>query len=151
MAFLGAMNVSASGMTAQRQRLDVISENIANMNTTRIEGTEGEEAVPYTRKMVVFQPIAQSDFRNTFDTARGNMIESQGVVVTEIVEDDAAYKILYDPNHPDADENGYVEMPNVDSLTETVDAMAASRAYEANVTAFNAIKAMASKGLEIGR
>lgn len=151
MAFLGAMNISASGMTAQRQRMDVIAENIANIATTRIEGTEGEEAVPYTRKMVVFQPIAQSDFRNSFDTARGNLIESQGVIVTEIVEDDTEYKVLYDPTHPDADADGYVQMPNVDSLTETVDAMAASRAYEANVTAFNAIKAMAAKGLEVGR
>ena len=142
MAFLNAMNISASGLTAQRQRLDIISENLANIHTTRTE-----DGGPYTRKSVVFQPIEQSDFRTVFGNASGG----QGVMVTEIVEDESPYKMLYDPTHPDSDESGYVEMPNVDSLKETTDAMSASRAYEANVTAFNVIKGMAMKGLEIGK
>ncbi|MFI3173633.1 MAG: flagellar basal body rod protein FlgC [Bacillota bacterium] len=155
MAFLNSFNIAASGMTAQRRRLDVVAENISNINSTRTEDDGG----PYTRKMVVFQPIAQSDFKDTFNTLQKNTRRtigrdtdlSQGVMVTEIIEDDTDYKTVYDPTHPDADEAGYVLYPNVEILKETTDAMAASRAYEANVTAFNAIKAMAAKGMEIGR
>ncbi len=154
MAFLNSFNIVASGLTAQRQRLDVVAENISNINTTRTE-----EGGPYTRKMVVFQPIAQSNFKDTFNTLQKNSRHtigrdtelSQGVMVTEIVEDESEYRTVYDPTHPDADEAGYVLYPNVEILKETTDAMAASRAYEANVTAFNAIKAMATKGMEIGR
>lgn len=146
MAFLSAMNISASGMTAQRVRLDTIAENISNSNTTRTENGE-----PYKRKMVVFEPINQGGFRNVFSrTAAGALQEQQGVIATEIIEDETDYKTVYNPNHPDADENGYVKYPNVDLLKETIDSMEASRAYNANVTAFNAIKEMAAKGLEIG-
>lgn len=152
MAFLSSMNIAASGLTAQKLRLDVASENLANINTTRTAGTEeGEDAVPYTRKMVVFQPIAQSDFHDVYNKTKGGSSGAQGVIVSEIVEDDAPYQVKYDPTHPDANAEGYVLLPNVDTLKETTDAMAASRAYEANITAFNAIKTMAMKGLEIGK
>jgi len=146
-AFLNAMNISASGLTAQRARLDVISENISNVNTTRTEGGE-----PYRRRTVVFEPRGKSSFQEIFSkTSRGVASNQRGVIVSEIKEDESPLKSVYDPTHPDADENGYVMMPNVDLLKETLDGMEASRVYDANVTAFNAIKAMASKGLEVGK
>ncbi len=146
MAFLNAMNISASGLTAQRARLDVIAENISNSNTTRTESGE-----PYRRRMVVFEPRNQGGFQEIFNkTSKGEAAQG-GVIVSEIVEDESPLKSVYDPTHPDADENGYVMMPNVDVLKETIDSMEASRAYDANVTAFNAIKAMATKGLEVGK
>ena len=147
MAFLSAMNISASALTAQRMRLDIAAENIANVNTTRTESGE-----PYRRKMVVFEPIEQSNFQAVLNrTRRLSTAEQKGVMVTQIIEDTRDFKMVYNPSHPDADENGYVEMPNVDLLKETVDSMEATRAYDANVTAFNAIKSMATKGLEIGK
>ena len=147
MAFLNAMNISASGLTAQRARLDVTAENISNVNTTRTESGE-----PYRRRMVVFEPRNEGSFQEIFSrTAKGKYTSQQGVIVSEIIEDESPLKSVYDPTHPDADENGYVMMPNVDLLKETIDGMEASRAYDANVTAFNAIKAMATKGLEVGR
>ncbi len=146
MAFLNAMNISASGLTAQRVRLDTIAENISNSNTTRTENGE-----PYRRKMVVFEPMAQDSFKDRLiKAAGGNTNRQQGVIVSQIIEDQSDYKSVYDPTHPDADENGYVMYPNVDLLKETIDSMEATRAYDANVTAFNAIKDMAAKGLEIG-
>ncbi|WP_352399550.1 flagellar basal body rod protein FlgC [Anaerotignum sp.] len=147
MAFLNGMNISASGLTAQRARLDVTAENISNANTTRTESGD-----PYRRRMVVFEPRNQGGFQEIFSrTARGKYSSQQGVIVSEIIEDESPFKSVYDPTHPDADENGYVMMPNVDLLKETIDGMEASRAYDANVTAFNAMKAMATKGLEVGR
>ncbi|MDD3394779.1 MAG: flagellar basal body rod protein FlgC [Anaerotignum sp.] len=147
MAFLNAMNISASGLTAQRARMDVIAENISNSGTTRTESGD-----PYRRRMVVFEPRTQGGFGEIFSkTAKGGRADQQGVVVSEIIEDETPFKSVYDPTHPDADERGYVMMPNVDLLKETLDGMEASRAYDANVTAFNAIKAMATKGLEVGK
>lgn len=147
MAFLEGMNISASGLTAQRLRLDIISENIANVNTTRTEA-----GGPYSRKMVVFQPVnGTSNFRAAYNNASTASTGGKGVVVSEVIEDERSFKTAYDPTHPDADENGYVQLPNVDLLKETVDAMEATRAYDANITAFNAIKTMAMKGLEIGK
>lgn len=147
MAFLSAMNISGSALTAQRMRLDIASENIANVSTTRTESGE-----PYRRKMVVFEPIQQSNFQAVFNRARGQgAAQQRGVRVSEIVEDERDFKMVYNPSHPDADENGYVRMPNVDLLKETADSMEATRAYDANVTAFNAIKSMATKGLDIGK
>ena len=143
MAFLNALNINASGLTAQRMRLDIISENVANADTTRTE-----QGGAYRRKMVVFQPIA-GGFRRKLLQASGKT--GGGVQVTRVVEDTRPFQLVYDPNHPDANANGYVEMPNVDTLKETVDAMAATRAYEANITALNALKMMAAKALEIGR
>lgn len=147
MAFLSAMNICASGMTAQRMRIDVAAENITNVDTTRTEA-----GGPYRRKMVVFEPITNTgNFRNALASAAGINQTKGGVKVTQIIEDQRDLKPVYNPNHPDADEQGYVMMPNVDMLKETVDSMAASRAYDANITAFNAIKLMASKALEIGK
>lgn len=147
MAFLSAMNISASALTAQRMRLDIAAENIANVNTTRTENGE-----PYRRKMVVFEPIEQSNFQAVLNrTRRLRTADQKGVRVTQIIEDEREFKMVYNPSHPDANENGYVEMPNVDLLKETVDSMEATRAYDANVTAFNAIKSMATKGLDVGK
>ena len=153
MAFLSSMNIVASGMTAQQLRLDVISENITNSNTTRTEGGGA-----YRRKMVVFEAETRRDeFRKVMAKAANGMVPNEGygnaggVKVTAIVEDPSDLKMVYDPAHPDADENGYVAMPNVDMVKETTDAMAATQAYSANVTAFNALKTVVAKGLEIGR
>ena len=153
MAFLSSMNIAASGMTAQQLRLDVVAENITNSTTTRTENGEG----PYRRKMVVFEAVSgRETFQEAMARANGKLSNegyenAGGVRVTQIAEDPSDFKIMYDPTHPDADERGYVEMPNVELLQETVDAMSASRSYEANVTALNAIKLMASKALEVGK
>lgn len=147
MSFLNALNISASGMTAERMRLDIAAENIANINTTRTENGGS-----YRRKMVVFEPIEDNSFASAFRSELSRQSNNGGGVrVAEIVEDPSDFRMVYNPEHPDADENGYVQMPNVDLLKETVDSMAASRAYDANLTAFNTIKTMASKALEIGK
>lgn len=143
MSFLSSLNINASGMTAQRLRLDVASENIVNSETTRTA-----EGTPYRRKMVVLR--SREDFRSTLDKAM-NKAAGSGVVAEAIVEDNTDFKMVYNPNHPDADAQGYVRMPNVDMVQETTDAMAATRSYEANITAYNAVKQMASKALEIGK
>ncbi|MDR7813478.1 MULTISPECIES: flagellar basal body rod protein FlgC [Lacrimispora] len=148
MSFLSSMNISASAMTAQRLRLDIASENIANIDTTRTEA-----GGPYQRKMVVLESRNENNFRRIMMNAAGisRQQSTGGVRVSQIVQDTSPYKSVYNPDHPDADENGYVQMPNVDLLKETVDSMSAYRSYEANITAFNAIKMMASKALEIGK
>ena len=149
MAFLSSMNVVGSGLTAQQLRLDVVSENITNRTTTRTEGGGA-----YRRKMVVFEAEGErSPFQAALDRAlgRGASGTARGVRVTEIVEDPSDFKLVYDPEHPDANAEGYVEMPNVDLMQEMADAMAASQAYSANVTAFNVLKQVAAKGLEIGK
>ena len=143
MSFLQSLNISASGLTAQRARMDIISENIANIDTTRTE-----EGGPYRRKMVVFK--TSNDFKDMM-VKNLNEYDPGGVEVAEIIEDNSEFKPVYNPEHPDADEFGYVSMPNVDSLKETVDIMEAFRAYQANVTALNTVKQMAIKALEIGR
>ena len=146
MSFLNSMNISASGMTAQRLRLDVASENIANMETTRTEA-----GGPYQRKVVVLQSANTSSFKQILQNAAATNTSPGGVIATEIVSDDREFQSVYNPTHPDADANGYVLMPNVDLTKETVDSMSATRSYEANITAFNAIKIMAQKALEIGK
>ncbi|CUX71909.1 Flagellar basal-body rod protein FlgC [Clostridium sp. C105KSO15] len=148
MSFLSSMNISASAMTAQRLRLDIASENIANIDTTRTEA-----GGPYRRKMVVLEARSENNFRKALINAAGlsRQQSTGGVRVSQIVEDTSPFKSVYSPEHPDADENGYVQMPNVDLIKETVDSMSATRSYEANITAFNAIKSMASKALEIGK
>lgn len=148
MAFLSSVNVIGSGLTAQQQRLDVISENVTNINTTRTEG-----GGPYRRKMVVLEEENfDSPFRQALDKAMGRRNSAQGGVrVAEIVEDESDFKLSYDPENPDANEDGYVELPNVDLVKEISDAMAANQAYSANVTAFNVLKQVIAKGLEIGQ
>lgn len=153
MSFLSSMNIVSSGLTAQHLRLDVISENITNLNTTRTE-----EGGPYRRKMVVFQAEdGRNNFRNVLARAQDGKVSnvgyerSAGVRVVEIAEDPSDFKLKYDPTDPDANEAGYVELPNIDLVKEITDAMAASQAYSANVTAFNLMKNVVSKGLEIGK
>lgn len=150
MAFLSSMNVVGSGLTAQQLRLDVISENITNINTTRTENGGA-----YRRKTVTLEAIGeQTPFQAALARAQGQNVTaagaSGGVRVAEIAEDPSDFKLVYDPTHPDANEEGYVEMPNVDLVKEMADAMAANQAYSANVTAFNVLKQVAAKGLEIG-
>lgn len=139
------MEISASALTAQRLRLDVISSNIANVDTTRTE--KGE---PYRRKMVVFQEMNESSDFNEILRDKINY-SGKGVRVAAIIEDQRPFKIVYDPAHPDADEKGYVRMPNVNIVEEMVDMISATRSYEANVTAINSTKNMISKALEIGK
>lgn len=146
MSFLDSFDISASGLTAERQRLDIASENLANTNTTRTEsgGT-------YRRKMVVLQEVLSTSFRSRFNSLLNRTAAKGGVQVTEIVEDQRDLNPVYNPDHPDADEDGYVMMPNVDPVKETIDAMSATRSYEANITAFNAMKLMAQRALDLGK
>lgn len=138
-----AMNVAASGMTAQRTRMDIISQNIANVNTTR-----DEHGDPYKRQTVVFQENTNTSFDHILSNRLGHY-NAKGVKISGIVEDTTEGPVIYDPNHPDADENGYVQLPNVNTVTEMTNLIDASRSYEANATVFNASKAIASKGLEL--
>jgi len=144
MSFLKSMEISSSGLTAQRLRMDVIAENLANINTTRTA-----DGTPYRRQYVIFQQREGDAFASYLERATSGQTHGDGVRVTEILEDQSPFKLDYDPEHPDANEEGYVEMPNVDLAVEMVDMMAATRSYEANVTAINNIKAMAQKALEI--
>lgn len=144
-----SFSISSSALTAQRLRMDVISSNIANAETTRASVSNGE-AVPYKRKMVVLEPNKTS-FSSILQNQMGNKTSGEGVRVSEIREDQSPLKPVYDPSHPDANAEGYVYMPNVDIAKEMVDMISASRSYEANVTALNSTKAMITKALEIGR
>lgn len=148
MSFLSSLSISGSGLTASQLRMDIISENIANAQTTRTE-----DGGPYRRKLVVLQSRSAGfqDALNTRLSSSGSVADSMGVVVADIIEDETDFTPVYNPEHPDADEDGYVMMPNVDTSEEAIDMLAASRAYDANLTAFNAMKAMAVKALEIGR
>lgn len=146
MAFLNSINISASGLTAEKLRMDVISRNIANVNTTRTA-----DGTPYRRQVVVFQEAEKNmSFSDYLSDASRSML-GDGVKVVGISEDKTPFKSVYDPGHPDADEQGYVKMPNVEVMTEMVNMISASRAYEANITAINSTKSIAMKALEIGR
>ncbi len=144
MAFLNSIDVVGSGLTAQKLRLDVISENITNLNTTRTE-----EGGAYRRKLVVFEEN-ESNFASILNE-KNMQASGGGVSVTEIVEDPSDLKVQYDPTHPDANEDGYVELPNIDLVKEMADAMAANQAFSANVSAYNVLKEMIAKGLQIGK
>lgn len=146
MSFLNSFDISASGLTAERQRLDIAAENLANTNTTRTES-----GGPYRRKMVVLQEVPATTFRSRFNSLLSRTATKGGVKATEIVEDQRDLNPVYDPDHPDADEDGYVMMPNVDPVKETIDGMSATRSYEANITAFNAMKLMAQQALQLGK
>lgn len=141
MGMFDSFHISASALMSQRLRMDTVSANIANAQTTRGRLVDGEWQ-PYTRKMTVLQ---EAPFRQQLTAVSG------GVEVAGIVEDESPYKLTYDPSHPDADERGYVQMPNVDLLKEMVDLTGATRSYEANIAAMNASKAMLVKALEIGK
>ncbi len=150
MKMFQSMDISASALTTQRLRLDVISSNIANAETTRAKFVDGKWK-PYTRKMVVVEPNRGNDFKQILYNTQNNNYDTYGVKVTDIVEDSSPYKKVYQPSHPDADEAGFVYYPNVDLLEEMIDMTAAERAYEANVTALNSTKSILMKALEIGR
>lgn len=151
MSLFNGMNISASGLTANRLRMDVVSSNIANAETTRSELINGEWS-PYRRKSVELTQNGISPFEQQLQSMmkKGNGNVS-GVAVSAIREDQTPFTLSYNPTHPDADENGYVNLPNVDPIKEMVDLMSATRSYEANVTALNASKSMFMKALEIGK
>lgn len=152
MSIFHSMNTTASALSAQRLRMDVVSSNMANVDSTRSNYVNGEWQ-PYRRKSVVLQP-KEGQFGNFLNVAM-NKSDSKsignGVKVSRIVEDDTPFKLVYNPEHPDANAEGYVELPNVDPLREMVDLISATRSYEANVTVFNASKGMMMKSLEIGK
>ncbi|NLK71229.1 MAG: flagellar basal body rod protein FlgC [Clostridiales bacterium] len=140
MAFMNSLNIIGSALTAERFRTDIISQNLANQNTTRTANGE-----PYRRKQVIFQE-REMNFSNSLEKAIGG-----GVRVVEVVESQEDFVPVYDPDHPDADEDGYVLYPNVNNAEEQIDLMAASRVYESQIAALSVVKAMASKALEIGK
>ncbi|MDQ0337260.1 flagellar basal-body rod protein FlgC [Caldalkalibacillus uzonensis] len=151
MGLFQGMNISASALTANRLRMDVVSANIANAQTTRAQLVNGQWQ-PYRRKLVELRPQIQGSFRQMLShqvSGRGDA--TGGVAVTAIRHDPSPFKLVYDPDHPDANQDGYVQMPNVDIVREMVDLMSASRAYEANVTTLNAAKQMYMKAMEIGK
>ncbi|CUS91258.1 flagellar basal body rod protein FlgC [Candidatus Kryptobacter tengchongensis] len=157
-----SFNISAMGLSAQRKRMTVIAENIANVETTRTEN-----GTPYRRKVVVMRSSPEQSFtsvlknetiglkttnENHFSSDLFEFTQDENIirgVVTEIVEDNSPERLVYNPEHPDADENGYVHMPNVNIIVEMVDMISATRSYEANVTAFNASKNVAKDAMEI--
>lgn len=146
MSIFQSFDISASGMTAQRFRSDIIAQNVANATTTRTE-----DGTPYRRKIVTFQEKGVTSFSSILQSAR-NADVGNGVKVSKVSQDyDSDFTMEYDPSHPDADENGYVSYPNVNIVTEMTNMIDASRSYEANVTAFNASKSIAQKGLEINQ
>ena len=146
MSLFQSFNINASGMTAQRFRMDVISENVANVNTTRTE-----DGTPYRRKIVSFAEKDVTPFSKVLENTRESYL-GNGVKVYSVSEDTKTdYIMKYDPSHPDADENGYVSYPNVNIVTEMTNMIDASRSYEANVTAFQTSKAIAMNGHELGK
>jgi len=140
MAFMNSLNIIGSALTAERFRTDIITQNLANQNTTRTENGD-----PYRRKQVIFQEREMS-FGDRLQKSTGG-----GVRVAEVVESQEDFVPVYDPEHPDADEDGYVLYPNVNNSEEQIDLMAASRVYESQIAALSVVKAMASKALEIGK
>ena len=148
MSIFSSFDINASGMTAQRYRMDIISENVANSTTTRTA-----DGTPYRRKVVTFEQRngQAASFSNVFNRA-SDAFRGKGVRVSKVSEDTWTNMVMaYDPSHPDADENGYVTYPNVNIVTEMTNLIDASRSFEANATAFNASKSIAMKGLEMGQ
>ena len=147
MGLFDAIDVAGSGLTAERLRMDVTAENLANAQTTR--GVDGQ---PYRRKEVVLQERG-AQFAGALDAAMGGGRGGAGggVQVAAVTEDTGAPRLVYDPGHPDANPQGYVAMPNVNPVTEMVDLISAQRAYEANVTAIQTAKSMFAKTLDILR
>jgi flagellar basal-body rod protein FlgC len=146
MDFFSSMNISSSALSAERTRMNLISSNLANANATRTP-----EGGPYKRKDAVFAatPIERNSFASALSNAAGQ--DARQVEVMQIIEDQNPPRMQYDPSHPDANQQGYVAMPNVNVVEEMADMINATRTYEANVTAVNAAKSMAMKTLEIGR
>lgn len=145
MGLFNSIDVSASGLTAERLRMDIISENIANAETTRTAS-----GGPYRRKIPVFNALENKGFSSVFDQVMGKS-SGDGVEVIGIEEDMSPFIRKFDPSHPDAGDDGYLYLPNVNVVTEMINMVSASKAYEANVTAVNSTKSMMMKALEIGR
>lgn len=143
MSAFNSLRISSSGLSAERLRMDTIASNIANVSTTR-----GEDGQPYKRKIAVFEENLTQEMNKNTNTYENKL---NGVKAVGIVNDNSELRRVYDPSHPDADNEGYVLMPNVNVLNEMADMIAATRAYEANVTAINSEKSMFMKALEIGR
>jgi flagellar basal-body rod protein FlgC len=141
MDFLTPLETSASGLYAQRKRMDIIASNLANLETTRTD-----EGGPYRRKMVVMRSKSMAgSFRNILDR------QVEGVQIEQIVEDQSPFKKVFNPSHPDADKDGYLLKPNVELIVETTNMLMARRAFEANIAAIKAARQMILKALEIGR
>ncbi len=145
MGMFSAFDINATGMTAERFRMDIIAQNVANANTTRTE-----DGTPYRRKVVLFEEKnSQTPFHQILQKER-DRYSGSGVKVTGVYEDRwTEGNLVYDPSHPDADENGYVMYPNVSIITEMTNLIDASRAYQANATAFDASKSIATTGLDL--
>ena len=151
MSFFSSLAISGSGLTAEQTRMDLISDNIANVNTLQTAG-----GGPYQREEAIFTPIGPNGNGGfqppTIPTAFGGAVQplATGVMVSSIATDRSTGRLVFDPTNPLANKSGYVTYPNVNLVTEIADMMGATRAYQANVTALNATKAMAAKALEIG-
>ena len=148
MDFMRSIAISGSALTAERLRLDVIANNIANANTTRTA-----QGGPYRRQTVVFAPRGEQVqwMFPGMEAGKAGEFKGRGVRVVGITQDSSPFKRMYNPGHPDADASGYVSLPNVNTVTEMVDLMAATRAYEANVAAIGAARQMAQRALEMGK
>lgn len=147
MQLFRTLAISGSALTAERLRLDVIANNLANANTTRTAA-----GGPYRRQVTVFAPRGdEAQFLFPGLPGTGQTFRGRGVRVTAVADDPSPFKRAYDPGHPDADASGYVSLPNVNVVTEMVDMLAAQRAYEANVSAIVAARTMAQRALDIGR
>lgn len=146
MGYFSSLDVSASGMSAQRMRMDLISQNIANANTTKTE-----DGTPYRRQTLLLGTNSNNPFSNYLTGTSKSELADGKVKIQGIVEDNSDFRKVYEPDNPEADEEGYVSYPNVDIVTEMVDMISASRSYEANVTASTASKNMAMQALNIGK
>lgn len=152
MGFFSSMDISASGLTAQRLRMDVISQNLANVDTTKTA-----DGTPYKRKTILMEEKRDitsfaTYLENASSPASLNTVPvGSGVRVSKIIEDETEGAKKYEPNHPDADADGYVTMPNVDAVTEMVNMISANRSYEANISVLNTSMQMGTKTLEIGK
>ena len=149
MGLLGSIAISASALNAQRLRMDVVANNVANMNSTR-----GPDGGPFRRQVVSFRAAPAdggSSFSSQFNSSQASALPSRGVMVNRLETDTSAGRRVFDPQHPDADDEGFVEMANVDLVIEMTDMVAATRAYEASVTVMNAAKSMAQRALDIAR
>lgn len=145
MSVFKTFRIAASGLTAERLRMDTIANNLANANTTRTE-----EGGPYRRQVPVFAPVLSGKMGGV-QVPIQRSFTGGGVQVVGVISDPSPPRLVYDPQHPDANGDGYVEMPNVHVVKEMVDLITATRAYEANIIAINSAKSMAQKALEIGR
>ncbi len=144
MNFFDSLSISSTGLAAQRLRMNLISSNMANVNTTKTETGE-----PYKRKDVIFEAVSTPNFQEELQSQLD--AQAGGVKISRIIEDEKPFVEKYDPGHPDADENGFIQLPNVNIIEEMVNMISASRSFEANTTAIRATKDMAGMALDIGR